>query len=101
MTTWYEVRTYKWNDEEWIRAVEVIRETDEYLILPDPWRDGKTSRRRKKGAADMFFPSWAEARAYLVEQARNGVERQRENLARAERKREEIEAIPEQEEDRG
>lgn len=74
-----------WGHTPVIKAVEVIGETECFLIIPNRWQPGKgkPDRIAKSAEGERYFPTWEGARDFLVEQMSGRVEYHREGLERA------------------
>ena len=77
MTTWYEVNKYSVT----IKPVEVVKETAKSISIECDWWGKKTIHQRRIG--DEFFKTREEAKAYLEDMARRGLEAAKHNLDQA------------------
>lgn len=66
---WY--RLSSWRVE--IEPVEVLRETEQFVVLREKTFSGVRERRVSKG--DNYFPSFAQAKEKAVERERKAIER--------------------------
>lgn len=67
-----------------IEAFEVVKETEKQIVYVSDWCGKRTENRVAKASSyNMWFDTWEEAHAYLVEKANNNVERLRLQLERA------------------
>ena len=70
-----------------IDAVEVIRETAKYVVVPGTsWHKNTERREQKESNRSRWFDTWGEAHEWLMKIAENKVERARSSLESAQSK---------------
>lgn len=84
---WYVTTSY--GDQ--IEEVTVYKETT-HCVWIKSWRG---IRRTNKRGYDCYFPTWQEAKAFIVNKARKAVEDKKHALSLAEERLREIEALKE------
>ena len=72
-------RTTRWSIE--IEEIEVLRETDNFVILPQEGRR-KERREAKKSDYHLYHETWTIAHAYLLQRAEGRVDQGRNDLER-------------------
>lgn len=79
MTTWYEVKLYGMD----VRPVEVGRSTDLSVWVKD--FSGKFRRRAIASGYESYFPSFDEAKTFLVERETRRLENAKQTVTNGER----------------
>lgn len=86
---------YKTGYSRAIEAVEVIRETEQSVVVLSSWGSKKERMERKVNDYHRYHDTWGAAHAFLLERARNKVAYAQDELERAARALAEIEAMKE------
>lgn len=65
MTTWYKVG---WLCE--IKPIDVVKETQSFVVVKREFNPNSTDRVAKRSDHENYFPTWHEARDYLLDRER-------------------------------
>ena len=85
-----------------IKPIEVLRETDKFIvIMVRDWKGERERRESKRGGYHSYFNTWKEARDFLIEDANQYVKAKERQLEFALSKLNEAIAVPEQENEEG